>query len=186
MWTLESKSTLKPGEEATEILKGLEHIRMEIKSATLVFPVRTLHAIADTPHLSQPPCLSIKLSWFSWYIKFAPKHHETWAILSGGWSIMSWIKRYFRKVYLAKEWHWGEPFREQMLTGLDINFCSSPSVNHKNSLTKDFQKGPWASPHSLQGNISLPDPMLISSEDLKFQLQQFSTQPCLWKQHLGA
>lgn len=86
------------------------------------------------------------------------------------------------------EWHWGEHFREKRLKGLAVNLCNSPSVNCKKKTEQQmiFRKAQCPVHTPSRETFPCPDPVLVSFEDLKFQLQQFSTPPCSWKQQLGA
>ena len=60
------------------------------------------------------------------------------------------------------------------------------AAKRKRPWQRIFRKVHWPVHTTSRETFPCPDPVLVSFENLKFQLQQFSTQPCLWKQQLGA
>lgn len=142
VWAFESKSTQNPRQRSLNWSRDQSTSEWGQASTAPLF-VRSLHAIADA--FTSPSLLDFPLTFSrSLDPEFAPKPCEICVILHYCCSTAHWRKWYFRKVYLALGWHWGEPFQEQRLKGLDIKFCNSSHVNGEKMEAKDFQKGPLA------------------------------------------
>lgn len=113
--------------------KGIwTHQNGDQESTTPFFLVKALNATVDSLHFfSKSPCVSIKPSWFFW-----PQVciQTLWELSN---TKLCLIYHLLKKVELQWNFplfvgrHWGEPFRQQRLKGLDVNFCNSPHVNCK-------------------------------------------------------